>query len=330
MFSELRFNSLKGEWVLFAPQRSSRTKKRDLFEKRTPPPPKANCPFEHIETSGNLPPHFYIPEKKDWHVCVFPNKFPGVHVQAKEDIKQNRKFHMARGGYGYHDVLITRQHNKSFARVGERHIQDVFLALQKRYKQVSDDPRIEYIAMFQNWGVFAGASLYHPHMQIIALPIIPSHITGELIYALRYFERKKSCLYCDSIAMERREKKRIVYENKGVIAFVPYAAQEPYEVLLFPKKHEAFFERSDKSVYIHMAQGLSHVLLMIEKKLKKPNYNLYIHTAPAINGGSYPYHHWYMRILPKSNYSAGFELGTGIEINTVLPEDAARLLKTKN
>ena len=327
MNSELRFNALRGEWVLFSPKRQGAKRPHDIFEKKRPVSPKSKCPFENLEKSGNLPPYFQFPESGSWKTAVMPNKFPGLDTSPKEHILHSEKFHMTIGGYGYHDLLITKDHETRFSELTEGEIFDVFQALRKRYLQVSGDPKIDYISMFQNWGPSVGASLYHPHMQIIALPVVPSHISHELVYSLRCYEKHKSCLYCDIIKSERKGKKRIVFENKHVVAFVPYAAQEPYEVLLFPKEHEVFFETASDAVLKDMAIAFKKVLKSIQKKLSDPDYNMYIHTAPATDGGEYPYHHWYIRILPKSNIDAGFELGTGVQINTVFPEDAAKLLR---
>ncbi len=329
MSSELRFNPLKGEWVLFAPKRTDKKKVRDIFVQKQKPTPKSACPFEHMEKSGNLPPYFQLPERGSWKVLTFPNKFPGVDTSVEKHVLSSDKFRTTLAGYGYHDLLITRDHSTNFSDLPDGEVFDVFRALRKRYLQVSGDPKIDYIAMFQNRGVSVGASLFHPHMQIIALPVVPSHIFHELSYSLRYFEKNRSCLYCDIIAMERKEKKRIVFENKQAIAFVPYAAQEPYEVLIFPKKHSVFFEQSSDEMLKDTAAAFKKVLKSLKKKIGDPDYNFYLHTAPATDGGVYAYHHWYVRILPKSNYTAGFEFSTGIEINAVFPEVAAKLLRVK-
>ncbi len=327
MSSELRFNLLKGEWVLFAPKRADTKKPQDIFEKKREATPKSACPFDHLEKTGNLPPYFGIPEKK-WRVLVFPNKFPGVNASALPAEKGNNPLHSVRAGYGYHDLLIAKGHGKNFCDLPPGDVRDVFRAIRKRYLQVSSDPRIEYISVFQNWGPSAGATLFHPHMQMIALPVVPSHISHELMHSSAYFKKYGRCLYCDMVADEKKEKRRIVFENKRIIAFVPYAAQEPYEVLIAPKKHEIFFEKTSDGVLDDMAEAFRKVLKSVEKKTGA-DYNAYLHTAPATNGGSYANHHWYIRVLPRTNYSAGFELGTGVEMNPVFPEDAAKILKTK-
>jgi UDPglucose--hexose-1-phosphate uridylyltransferase len=329
MTPELRFNQLKNEWVLFSQKRSDPKKPRDVFVQRRTIPPKDTCPFEDMEKSQNQPPYFKVPERGSWKVLVFPNKFPGLDPTIEKHIVRDEPFRMSLAGYGYHDVLITKSHTKNFSDLPDQDAYQVLHALRKRYLQVSSDPHIDYISMFQNWGVNAGASIYHPHMQIISLPVIPSHIAHELVYSLRYFEKSRSCLYCDLIQGERKEKKRIVYENKDTVAFVPYAAQEPYEVLIFPKQHAIFFEQGSDAILRSASLALKKVLGAIKKKLGDPDYNFYIHTAPATDGGIYEYHHWYIRVLPKTNIDAGFELGTGVQLNAVFPEDAAKLLKTK-
>src|SRR5690606_31089340 len=141
------------------------------------------------------------------------NKYPGVTTSVLQHLLKNEKLHMAIAGYGYHDLLVTSDHEKNFPDMPVKMVEEVFQSLRKRYLQVSNDERIDYISMFQNWGASAGASLYHPHMQIIALPILPAHISHELIYSLRYFEKNGSCLYCDLILEERRQKKRVIFEN---------------------------------------------------------------------------------------------------------------------
>lgn len=330
--SELRFNPFQGEWVLIAPKRHDKKKPRDIFEKKQSIPPQSKCPFENFEKSGNLPPYFKMPEKGSWHVMVFPNKFPGVDTLPEKHVVRDSIFYVTLSGYGYHDLLITKNHNKNFSQLPLSQVNEIFTALRTRYMQVSGDPRIDYIAMFQNRGPTVGASLYHPHMQVIALPVVPSHISHELIHSRTYLEKNHSCMYCDIIASERKENKRIVFQNEHSVAFVPYAAQEPYEVLIFPKKHEIFFEQSSDELMKDMAQSFKKVMNAIGKKLHNPDYNFYIHAAPATNGGEYRHHHWYVRILPKyppSNYTAGFELGTGIQINTIFPEEAAKTLKVK-
>jgi len=146
-------------------------------------------------------------------------------------------------GVGYHELLITRDHEKAFGDLEKETAEKVLTLLQERYRMLARDRCIEYVATFFNWGPSAGASVYHPHYQVLALPILPPGIKRSLEGSARYFKQHHRCVHCEIIAFEKKAKKRIIDENKYAIVVAPFASHEPFELRVFPKTHEPYFER---------------------------------------------------------------------------------------
>ncbi|MBN2197779.1 DUF4921 family protein [Candidatus Wolfebacteria bacterium] len=329
MKSELRQDLVSGDWIIIAP---GRYKKHLQFFKKAKKREKApikGCPFKNPEKSGNKIILVYKSKnnKKDWEVMLIKNKYP-VFVPKNKCAKEIKKGpYSVMEGVGCHDVVITRNHYDNFAHLKKHQANLVFRAFRDRYLMLRNDPCLTYVSIFHNWGPKAGASVYHPHYQMIALPIIPPDVQHSLSGAARYFKEHKKCVYCDMIDWEKKERKRIVYENKGAIVFSPFVPYEPFELKIVPKKHLPYFENTSDGDLEWVVDALQNALFKIEKKLNDPDYNFFIHTAPLQNKNKYKNYHWHIEIQPKISVSAGFELGTGIEITVLDPDEAAKILK---
>lgn len=129
------------------------------------------------------------------------------------------------------------------------------------------------------------------------------------------------------IEWEKKKKNRVIYENAGAIAFAPFVSKSPFEVRIFPKKHLPYFENTLDESIDYAVDALQNALRKIEKNLKDPDYNFFLHTAPIRNKASYKMYHWHIEVIPKISIRAGFELGTGVDINPVDPDEAAALLR---
>ena len=331
MDSELRYHQTTGEWVLIAPKRGKRHNelKKGRTSKRKPSPVNT-CPFENPQKNGNQVPYFWFPSDKslkNWRIQVVPNKFPALKHGHTCTPQKKGGIYLVTQGVGYHDLVITRDHFRSFTDLSVREATDVLLAFQKRHREVALDRCVSYVSIYCNWGLTAGATVYHPHYQIIALPVIPASIGRSISFSADYRKKKKRCIHCDIIAKEKKDRKRIIFENGSVIAFVPFAAKEPFQINIFPKKHLPYFEESSKELLKHFAEVLQKILRSVRKRLSDPDYNFFIHTAPVRDKKKHGHYHWHLELVPKSNISAGFELGTGIEINPVFPEEAAKILR---
>ena len=326
MNSELRQNLVSGDWVVIAP---SRKKKLEQFQqKKRVKSLIKNCPFENLQKSGNDPLILVFKNKsKKWEVLVIENKYPAfTHANTCASLIKNGPYSIIEG-IGHHNLVITKDHNKNFPRLSKQTAELVFKAFVDYYKILANDYCLKYSLILHNWGSRAGASVYHPHYQIISLPIIPPDIQHSLNGSLAYFKKYNKCVHCAMIDWEIKEKKRIVYENKNAIVLASFVSREPFELRVFPKKHLPFFEDTPQDIMKDIVMALQKVLIKIEKKLNDPDYNFFIHTAPFRGKNNNKYYHWHIEILPKFNISAGFEQGTGIEINPVDPDEATKILK---
>jgi UDPglucose--hexose-1-phosphate uridylyltransferase len=333
-YSELRQDLVSGDWILFAPGRA-RKPEQFIQKERIKKAPKAGCPFENpASAAGGIPLAIYnhsdlpsLTETKDWRIQIIPNKYPAV-VHSKSKIKVSKRGpYSVMPGVGHHEVLITRNHDKNFANLGKKDAELVFKAFRDRYSTLLDDDEIAYIAVFHNWGPKAGASIYHPHYQMIAVPVVPPDIEHSLEGSQVYFRKHHKCVHCVQISMEKKDKKRIIFENECAIAFAPFVSRSEFEIRVFPKVHISFFENTPIQIINCMAGALQKVLKGLEKSLNYPDYNFFIHTAPLKDRKKYKHYHWHIEVQPKINIQAGFELGTGIEINVADPDEAARIIR---
>jgi UDPglucose--hexose-1-phosphate uridylyltransferase len=188
------------------------------------------------------------------------------------------------------------------------------------------DIRLEYILIFKNHGASAGASLAHPHSQLIATPIVPKRVREEVNGAKNYFEYKERCVFCDIIKQEISSGQRIVAENDGFVALCPFASRFPFEVWILPKTHSSNFEDIQKHEAINLALMMKDILGKLNRVLDAPAYNYLIHSAP-LKEPHLPHFHWHIEIMPKLTRVAGFEWGSGFYINPIAPEEAAKFLR---
>ncbi|MCX6813487.1 MAG: HIT domain-containing protein [Candidatus Azambacteria bacterium] len=322
--SEFRQDLVSGDWVLFAPLRSTGHK----FEGRTKMElAKNKCPFENPSKFGNVPPVLVYQKeaKNDWFLQVIPNKYPMVG-QGDCNLIHQKGFYKTQTGAGFHEIVIFRDHGRYLADFTKEEIKKVLLAYQERYKSLAKEKCVKYISIFHNHGKEAGSTMPHPHSQILALPIVPPDVSHSLSGSRRYFNEYNKCPHCQMIKRDLNEKKRVIYQNRGMLVVAPFVSRTEFEVRVFPKKHFAYFERVEKQELTYLADALKFAFFKIYKNLKDPAFNFFIHTAPT-KKGDHSHYHWHIEILPKFDIFGGFELGTGLEINSIEPEKAAKVLK---
>ncbi|MDD4761583.1 MAG: HIT domain-containing protein [Candidatus Pacebacteria bacterium] len=326
---ELRQDLVTGDWVIIASNRNK--KPGDLIKKRKEkrmPTPKSVCPFENPLKSGNPAPSYVWPDLKHWKTQIFENKFPALLSSLeKNESEMKDALYFSCPAYGYHDLIVTKSHTANFSKLKKDEALNVFMAAAERFKFYKKDKKTAYGLLFHNWGSSAGASIFHPHYQLIALPLIPETARHSFSGSEKFFKKTGHCAYCSVIDLEQKEKKRIVFENKGAIAFTRFASKEPFDIRVFPKNHFSSFEETPASVLSSVVEALQFSLSRLEKTLNDPDYNFYLHSAPFKNQNEFGFYHWHFDIVPKFSVSAGMEIGSGIEITVVSPEDAAGILK---
>jgi UDPglucose--hexose-1-phosphate uridylyltransferase len=230
-------------------------------------------------------------------------------------------------GVGAHEVIIeSPDHGTHLGLLPVPKVAAAMNAYLERYRDLDQDPRFEYALLFRNHGRTAGASLSHPHSQLIALPVIPKRAAEEVEAAERYFGRNAICVFCNLLRQELASGDRVVFENDRFVAIQAYAARFPFETWLLPKEHKASFADVNEAEVRSLAEALQATLHGLHICLDNPPYNYIVHTAPYHYQPKHAYH-WHLEIMPRLTQVAGFEWGSGFFINPVVPEEAARFLR---
>lgn len=327
--SEIRQNKITKQWVIYAPARRKRPKdfEKPEHEKVHVPLYDKECPFcpgnDHMITSIITE----IKEGEDsWKIRVIPNKFPAV-IPKNNIRRYNKGIYLAMKGYGHHEVVIeTPYHNQEIAQMPLKEVELIIEVYHKRYRELIKKDENMMVIIFRNHGLRAGTSLIHPHSQIISTGMVPGYIRWREEMALHYFDEWGNCVYCDVLAYEMKDKRRVVYENDLFVAFVPFAAEVPFEILIMPKMHKANFGDISDNEKSSFALALKNILERLRRKLNDPNYNYTINTSVRYRAEE-PQLHWHLLIRPRLTTRAGFEIGSGININPSIPEEDAKFLK---
>lgn len=326
--SELRQNLATKEWVIIASERARRP--HEFVEPGRlmcgeGPTWEAGCPFCPGNEEAELE-VMRVPADISWQVRVVANRYPALVKTAVLE----RDYHgLVRriSGVGYHEVTIeSPTHNTCSALEAPDNMARVFQAFVDRAWQVQLDPRIEYIQFFKNHGRQAGASLRHPHAQMIAMPMVPSDVRVRADTARMHFDEAGVCAYCEMLEQERADRSRIVLESEHFVAFSPYAAFSPFHLWVVPKTHTATFLHVTPLEVVDLGKLMHTILRKLYIGLNNPDFNYVIRSAPVRDLGA-SYLHWYIAIVPRISLAAGFELGSGIYINPSLPEECAAFLR---
>lgn len=327
--SEFREDIVNKNWVLIAESRSQRPDDFKQLQATPPGLPEQDkscifCPGNEQLTPNEIARY---PKKGEWLVRVVPNKYEAVgHILGK----RHEDFYLSRPGIGDHEVVINRFHNQPIAL---QNIETVDLTLQvyiDRMKDLINHDEVRYVHIIQNHGVQAGASVVHPHSQILAIPFLPDRIQDELHGTRRYFEEHNACVFCEMIIHETRSQDRIVLDNENFLVIAPYASKMPFEMHILPKVHRPSFQDITDSERLSLAGVFKDVFSRLFERMQNPAYNFYIHTLPFgenIETKSFDdrrSYHWHIVVLPRVNVWAGFELGTEVYVNPMPPEKAAK------
>jgi UDPglucose--hexose-1-phosphate uridylyltransferase len=261
-----------------------------------------------------------------WTYRVVPNKFPALRIEGELEASAEGLYDRMEG-IGAHEVVIeSPDHHASLATMSLDAVADVLLAYRDRVGDLKKDSRFEYVLVFKNHGEAAGASLEHPHSQLIATPIIPIMVIEELNGSREYYDRKERCVWCDIIRQERRDRRRLILDREGFTVVAPFAPRFPFEAWILPDRHRSAFEESEVDDLRSLAGVLQDFLRRLNHVLNDPPFNFMLHTAP-LHEPALDHFHWHLEVIPKLTHVAGFEWGSGFFINPVPPEDATTALR---
>lgn len=345
-YQELRQNPITGNWVIIAEDRGKRPGVLQINGKKQLPAYDKDCVF----CPGNedkTPPEILAYRNGDvWWARTIPNKFPALSLEARIDgqpqmVREGMFVRMP--GYGVHEVIIeTPSHNQDIYDRELGQVREMLWMYRDRLTKYKNEEGLENILIFKNKGDTAAASLDHPHSQLTASPVHMQRLDLEIEGSQRYFlsenfmGKKEQCGYCDMINQEIEIKdkfgvassvSRVIAENPYSIAFLPFASAFPFETWIMPKNHRSDYTLINPEEATQLAIITKEVFEKLHSALPNFDYNMILHTTP-LNADIQKHYHWHFEIIPKLTKIGGFELGSGIFINIVAPEKAAKFMNT--
>ena len=326
--AEFRRDPITGRWVIIAAERAQRPRQLGAASDSSLP---ELCPF----CAGNealTPPEVWASRadgqanRPGWRVRVVPNKYPALESGgAWQGI--NNGFYQSQPGLGVHELIVECPHHLiHMADLADEEFADILRAYSQRLAALSRDPRWRYLLIYKNQGDRAGATFEHLHSQLVALPSIPREALDEITGAEAHFTAFGRCIYCDIVERELADGARVIFAHDQFIALCPFAPRFSYETWLLPRTHGAVFAECSDQALKQCARALRETIRRLNRALDDPPFNYFIHSLPTRAGATRSYH-WHLEILPQLFRAAGFELGSGSNINAVAPEAAAKLLR---
>jgi len=300
------------------------------------PPTIASWPSDSNEKENN------------WAIRIVENLFP---VLSDRQQTQNLSFGLQHviDGYGRHEVVIDHDnHSIHVDHMSKEHLHALFKIYRDRMQALYEsDPRIKYVLIFKNFGPAAGASIAHTHSQIVAMPVVPENVSSELQFSHAHYEKFNQNIFShlvdealtfeatiyDRESGEVRRKidvgQYVIEKTKRFIAIKPFASRFEWEVQIFPLFSQAdYLDCSDEDLK-DFALLVKRTMLRLNKVIGGAQYNYFLHSIP--HGEEFKKHknsyQWHLEICPRTSIPTGFELGSGLFVSTVSPEEAAQQLR---
>lgn len=324
---EIRLNLVSREWVIIAKERAKRPhyfakeKKEKILSEY-----EASCPFCFGNEHMTPPEKYRFSDDKGWKIRIVPNKFYALK-EGDTLYKEYKGIKRCINGTGIHDVLVeTPKHNGIIPLLDIEQVENIIQAYKIMLLRASENPVVKHVIIFKNHGEDAGTSIIHPHSQIIATPLVPMQVRDRLNAYLHFYEDTGECLFCKILADELNEKNRLIIESSNFIAFIPYAALSPFHIWIFPKHHSSIFAMITELELKDLTLIIRKIITKLYIGLNDPSYNMVFRTLLS-REEKLDYFHWYISIVPRVSKTAGFELGSGMFINTAMPDESANFLK---
>lgn len=319
--SQMRLNQLTGRWVTIVAERALRP--TDFAPRlETEFEVDRDCPFCPGNEESRPPALETIADTGNWTLRVVPNLYPAFEGDDGFAVHHEGPVHVMAEGTGIHEVFVySPDHDDSINQLDDDVAGNFMLALKHRFEDHSTLPNIRYTQAIVNHGREAGASIAHPHGQLLGLPFVP----GEVLDEERAFSRfAGGCLLCTTVEAELATGERIVFANDDVAVICPYWSGSPYELLIVPRRHDLHLQDADDASLEAVGRALRDATEFLNRAIGDVAYNVGFHTAPHAHTGEY---HWHIHVWPNLTTQAGFERGTGVLINIVPPEQAAETLR---
>jgi UDPglucose--hexose-1-phosphate uridylyltransferase len=338
-YNELRKDYLLDRWVVIATERGRRP--TDFAKQKREPAKASFCPLcpgnEHMTPPAVL---VYLKQNgeivkdrdengfrpKNWLIRCVPNLYPAF-AAPKEQIDQVRIMKNDHFGsaIGHHEVLVESPcHDEDPADAELPQLVHVINAYVDRLRELSAKPYVQYVSIFRNHGLEAGASLSHAHSQIITTPFVPTIVEKEIAASKNFWNQHERCVFCDIIERESKSP-RLALDNARFVVLAPYASVHPMEFWILPKKHDTNLLDLTQTEKEAFAETLKASLKGLKDLVNDPPYNYAFHLSTDRDAENC--YHWHLEVYPRLAIWAGFEKSTGVYINTVTPETAAAELR---
>ena len=339
--SQLRQNLATGEWVVISPERLKGKPHIDqpnalldsvpTYAEDCPFCPRNAHRFENIEVASVPHPDPANTAGSPWLAHTIENKFKIFHEDSTCQVQsagfEHEGIYNSFMSCGRHELIVESPvHNETYATMPANGIMAVMRMFIERINRFKENPNHRQTIIFKNHGRRSGASQIHPHSQIISMHVVPNFIRFLLEEAQRYFDSNGICVFCRMIAYELDQDVRIVYRNQSFISYVPYAAATSYEINIFPLAHESLFGEMSEEGVMDLADCLQQTMRKLYLTLSNPDYNLILRNPPY-SMSAVPFYHWHFQVVPHLKSAGGFELGSRVSVNEVVPEEAAAHLR---
>lgn len=327
---EIREDPLTGSFVIISPSRRGRPGATEQGDRHADSLGRERCPFCPGRES-EIPPILFqgnaLADSRPWHTRVFVNKYPAL-APVNLGGALNHGCYRTWPGEGVHEVIVeTPHHDEDLFAMPVESVEHLLATYAARVAEVrSKHPRL-YPALFKNYGRKAGATLRHPHSQLIATPVLPTHVREREDRMRRVFEEDGCCAVCRLVVAETGIRERVIWEDDHFIAFVPFAAESMCETMIVPRRHCSDLSDIDSSERTSLARAISALTGALERTLDQPSYNI-LFMLPSTPLLETSIAHWYMVLRPRYGVEAGFEQATGMRINASWPESDAELLRS--
>ncbi|HED15507.1 MAG TPA: DUF4921 family protein [Gammaproteobacteria bacterium] len=346
---EIRINPIvPSESVLVATARNMRPRKQEDPAPRDTRKHVEQCPFCKGNEDETPPTINAWPDDENWEIRIVENLYPILGEDQQSD-GLTFGLQQAIEGYGRHEVVIDHgEHGIALQDMTPVHIQQMFITYQERMQILYDsDKRIHYVLAFKNFGPAAGASIAHTHSQIIAMPVIPENVYNEVQNSREYYNKHHRCVFCslidealtyeatiydrDSGQVQRKINvgQYVIERSEHFIAIKPFASRYEWEIHIMPLDHQADFLEASTDHLADFAGLLKRTMQRLDTVIGGAQYNYFIHAIPHGEDyeDSHSSYHWHLEICPRTSIPNGFELGSGLFVNTVSPEVAAEKLR---
>jgi UDPglucose--hexose-1-phosphate uridylyltransferase len=283
--------------------------------------PGRPCPFCPGNEEATLPALETYGRNGRWVVRAVPNRYPAFDGNAPLQVHNLGPVFTEAAASGIHEVLVfSPEHDAGWADLDDAQVGVTMAAIRDRMEDHSHRQPVRYTQVIVNHGRAAGASVEHPHGQLLGIPFVPGEIVDEEA-GFRRFEG--SCIVCTTIEAESDAGHRVVYSDERVLVVCPFWSGSPYEMLVLPRPHDVHMIDAEPQDVVAVGRALRTALRKLRTTLGDTAYNLVIHTAPHRHTGPF---HWHVHLLPRVTSLPGFEQGTGVMINILAPEAAAHQL----